>query len=221
MAEKVPKKTVVIVGGGAAGGGLARDLSKKLDASLYNIVLVNDRTFYVHLIAMARIAVSGEDKLEDKALFGFDKLFYNGNGTVKIGKAVAIAEAGVGKGGELVLEDGERIPYTSLVLATGSTWPSIIQLPGTESEAKTYINSWRSKVEKAQHVVVVGGGAVGIGTSFPHCTLIAFITVFTPGLLIRRACGRDQRGVPCELPVFRFLPSLAHTRCRCRRRKSP
>ncbi|RDX48829.1 FAD/NAD(P)-binding domain-containing protein [Lentinus brumalis] len=162
MAEKFPKKTVVIVGGGAAGGGLARDLSKKLDASLYNIVLVNDRTFYVHLIAMARIAVSGEDKLEDKALFGFDKLFYNGNGTVKIGKAVAIAEAGVGKGGELVLEDGERIPYTSLVLATGSTWPSIIQLPGTESEAKTYINSWRSKVEKAQHVVVVGGGAVGI-----------------------------------------------------------
>ncbi|TFK82196.1 FAD/NAD(P)-binding domain-containing protein [Polyporus arcularius HHB13444] len=162
MAEKVAKKTVVIVGGGAAGGGLARDLSKKLDASLYNLVLVNDRTFYVHLIAMARVAVSGQDKLEDKALFGFDNLFYNGNGTVKIGKAVAISEAGVGKGGELVLEDGEKIPYTSLVLATGSTWPSIIHLPGTESEAKSYISSWRSRVEKAQHVVVVGGGAVGI-----------------------------------------------------------
>ncbi|RPD71640.1 FAD/NAD(P)-binding domain-containing protein [Lentinus tigrinus ALCF2SS1-7] len=162
MAEKVPKKNVVVVGGGAAGGTLARGLSKTLDASQYNLILVNDRTFFVHLIAMARVAVSGEDKLEDKALFGFDKLLYNGNGTVKIGKAVAIAEEEAGKGGQLVLEDGERIPYTALVLATGSTWPSIIELPQTESEARTHINSWRSKVEKAQHVVVVGGGAVGI-----------------------------------------------------------
>ena len=171
MAEKIPKKNLVVVGGGAAGGLLARGLSKIVNPSQYNLILVNDRTFYVHLTAMARIAVSGEDQLEDKALFGFDKLFYNGNGTVKIGKAVAISEAAPGKGGELVLEDGERIPYTALVLATGSTWPDAIQLPGTEDDARTYINSWRGKVEKAQHVVVVGGGAVGIGTWALHCIL--------------------------------------------------
>ena len=171
MAEKIPKKNLVVVGGGAAGGLLARGLSKIVNPSQYNLILVNDRTFYVHLTAMARIAVSGEDQLEDKALFGFDKLFYNGNGTVRIGKAVSIAEAAPGKGGELVLEDGERIPYTALVLATGFIWPDVIQLPETESDARTYINSWRGNVEKAQHVVVVGGGAVGIGTWALHCIL--------------------------------------------------
>ncbi|PIL35059.1 hypothetical protein GSI_02846 [Ganoderma sinense ZZ0214-1] len=162
MVEKTGKKNVVIIGGGAAGGGVARELSKKLSPAQYEIILIDARPFYTHLPAMARIAVTAEESLEDKALMGFEKLFHNGNGTVKHGKVVSIAEAAPGKGGEVVLEDGERIPYAALLLATGAIWPDAIQLPQTDAATKSHLGSWRNKFEKANHVVIVGGGAVGL-----------------------------------------------------------
>ncbi|KAI1783571.1 FAD/NAD(P)-binding domain-containing protein [Ganoderma leucocontextum] len=162
MVEKGSKKNVVIVGGGAAGGAVVLQLSKKLDPSQYEIILIDARPFYTHLPAMARIAVTAEESLEDKALFGFEKLFHNANGQVKHGKVVSIVEAAPGKGGEVVLEDGERISYSALLLATGAVWPESIQLPETDSATKSHLSSWRSKFEKANHVVIVGGGAVGI-----------------------------------------------------------
>ena len=67
-------------------------------------------------------------------------------------------ETEAGKGGEVELEDGERIPYAALVLATGCTWPTTIELPSTRDDAQAHIDSWREKFKNAQHVVIVGGG---------------------------------------------------------------
>lgn len=167
-----PKKNIVVVGGGSGGTLVARELSQKIDASRFNIILVNDRTFYSHLPALARIMVSDVDQLSEKALFKFDKLFVNGNGTTKVGRVVSVAEGAPGKGGEITLENGERIEYAVLVMATGSRWPDFIELPQTESDTKTHIGSWRDSFSGAQHVVVVGGGAVGIGMFCPsHCLI--------------------------------------------------
>ena len=69
-----PKKNIVVVGGGSGGTLVARELSQKIDASRFNLILVNDRTFYSHLPALARIMVSDVDQLSEKALFKFDKL---------------------------------------------------------------------------------------------------------------------------------------------------
>lgn len=157
------KKNVVIVGGGSVGTAVARELSAKLDASKYSITLINDRPYFVFLVAGARLTVTAEDKLEDTALIPYDKLFHNGNGTVKIGKVVSISEGAAGKGGEVALENGERISYASLVLATGSVWPGPLNFPEHDDEVRAHISSWRSKYEKAKHVVIVGGGAVGLG----------------------------------------------------------
>ena len=157
------KRTVVIVGGGNAGTHAAHELSKKLDPARYTLLVVTPRPFYVHLPAMARMPVSAADALEDRALFGYETLFVKGNGALKIGTAVAIHERAPGEGGELELADGERIPYAALVIATGCVWPSIIQPPSTEAEVRAHLETWRGKVKRAKHVVVVGGGAVGIG----------------------------------------------------------
>ncbi|KAI0365681.1 FAD/NAD-P-binding domain-containing protein [Pilatotrama ljubarskyi] len=165
MSEKQSKKNVVIVGGGWAGTLVARELSAKLDPSKYNIILVNDRPYFVHLIAGARMTVTPEDQLEDKALVPFDKLFHNGNGAFRLGKVASIAEAAAGKGGEVVLEGGGRIPYAVLVLATGSTWPGPLHLPEKDADVRSHVNAWRSKYEKANHVVIIGGGAVGLETA--------------------------------------------------------
>ncbi|KAL1950022.1 hypothetical protein VTO73DRAFT_5144 [Trametes versicolor] len=159
------KKNVVIVGGGSVGTAVARELSAKLDASKYSITLINDRPYFVFLVAGARLTVTAADKLEDTALIPYDKLFHNGNGTVKIGKVVSISEGAAGKGGEVALENGERISYASLVLATGSVWPGPLNFPEHDDEVRAHISSWRSKYEKAKHVVIVGGGAVGLETA--------------------------------------------------------
>ena len=102
MAEK---KNVVVVGGGYGGTLVARALSEKLDSARFNLLLINDRPFYVHLPAMARVAVSDMDQLGDKALFGYDQIFVNGNGSTKVGRVVSVEEGAPGKGGEVVLEN--------------------------------------------------------------------------------------------------------------------
>ncbi|KAI0642896.1 FAD/NAD-P-binding domain-containing protein [Trametes meyenii] len=158
-------KNVVIIGGGWTGTLVARELSTKLDASKYNIILVNERPYFIHLIAGARLTVSSEDKLEDTVLVPFDKLFVNGNGTVKIGKVVSIHEAAPGQGGEVNLEGGDSIPYSALVLATGSNWSGPLRFPDSDTDVRAHISSWRNKYEKANHVVVVGAGAVGLETA--------------------------------------------------------
>ncbi|KAI0329006.1 FAD/NAD-P-binding domain-containing protein [Cubamyces sp. BRFM 1775] len=164
MAEK--RQNVVVVGGGWAGTLIARDLSAKLDASKHNLILISDRPYFIHLIAGARMTVTAVDKLEDKALVPFDKLFHNGNGSVKIGKVVSISAGSAGeKGGEVILEDGERIPYAALVLATGSSWPGPLHFPEKDADMRSHLESWRNKYEKANHVVIVGGGAVGLETA--------------------------------------------------------
>ncbi|KAJ8487258.1 hypothetical protein ONZ51_g4281 [Trametes cubensis] len=163
MAEK--RQNVVVVGGGWAGTLIARDLSAKLDASKYNLILVSDKPYFIHLIAGARFTVTAEGKLEDQALVPFDKLFHNGNGSVKIGKVVSVSGRAGEKGGEVVLEDGERIPYAALVLATGSSWPGPLDFPSKDADMRSHLASWRNKYEKANHVVIVGGGAVGLETA--------------------------------------------------------
>ncbi|KAL1937836.1 hypothetical protein VTO73DRAFT_12856 [Trametes versicolor] len=167
MPEK-SKKNVVILGGGWAGTLIARQLSGKLDPTEYSIVLVNDRPFFIHLIAAARLTVTSEDKLdprEDSSLVPFDKLFLKGNGATKIGKVVSIVEEDPGKGGEVVLKDGERIPYAALVVATGNSWAGPINFPETDADVRAHINSWRNKYEKASHVVIIGGGPLGLETA--------------------------------------------------------
>ncbi|KAI0671198.1 FAD/NAD-P-binding domain-containing protein [Trametes maxima] len=161
MTEKAVKN-VVIVGAGWAGVCIARELSSKLNAAKYTITLVNERPYLIHLIAGARLVVAEEDHLEDKALIPYDRLFRGGNGTVKIGKVVSVHETAPGKGGEVRLENGETLPYDALVFSTGSTWTGPLEFPQSEADVRAYINVWRGKCDKAKHVIVVGGGPLGL-----------------------------------------------------------
>jgi len=61
-----------------------------------------------------------------------------------------------------VLEDGEKLHWDYLVVASGSKWEGAIDFPSSKEEASTHIKSWRDKFEKAKHIALVGGGAVGV-----------------------------------------------------------
>ncbi|KAL4252163.1 FAD/NAD(P)-binding domain-containing protein [Abortiporus biennis] len=159
------RKNVVVVGGGYAGFNLARELSGKLDASKYNLILITSKPYFVHLIAGIRLTVTSEGKLEDRALMPYDKLFLNGNGTHVIGTVQSIEEKESGKGGAVLLSNGEKIDYHVLALATGSKWRGALNFPDTDEEIHAHIEGWRKRFSAAKNVIIVGGGAVGIETA--------------------------------------------------------
>ncbi|KZV77413.1 FAD/NAD(P)-binding domain-containing protein [Peniophora sp. CONT] len=153
------KKSVVVVGGGGAGHAVARALSTQLDFATTDLTLLTARPFYTHLPALVRLTTTAVGKLEEKALVPYDHLFPSGKGTVKVGRVTAIEAKD--KGGELVLEDGERVSYDVLVLAPGSHWQGPLELPDDREAALASIAAIRSKIESAKAVVLAGGGAVG------------------------------------------------------------
>jgi NADH dehydrogenase FAD-containing subunit len=166
MSQKLDnRKNVVIVGGGSTGLPIARSLSAKLDATKYNLILVNARPYHIHMLAGARLTTSEEGNLEDLAFMPYDKVFINGNGSLKVGKVTAIDVDSGAKGGVLTLANGEKLPYEILVLATGNIWHGAVAFPDDKDEVTEWIKQWRSKYKKANHVVLAGGGAVGIETA--------------------------------------------------------
>jgi NADH dehydrogenase FAD-containing subunit len=65
------KASVVIVGGGLSGAAVARELSKKLDKSKHNLIVINPRPFDIWLPALVRAVVTGENGMDevDKGAF--------------------------------------------------------------------------------------------------------------------------------------------------------
>ena len=68
-----------------------------------------------------------------------------------------------GRGGKVILDNGDEVLYDVVVIATGSSWESLVNFPDDETLYKEFVEEWRNKFKKANNVVIVGGGAVGIG----------------------------------------------------------
>lgn len=178
MSASDAKENVIVVGGGGAGGGIARALSKDLNPAKYNLILVTERPFQLHLPSVMRTVVTAEGKLEEQTLIPFDKLFINNNGTIEQGSVVSVESRE--NGGTVVLQSGKRIDFRVLVVAPGwyvpryarvddviiyifSIWEGPIRFPSGKPESLEWINDWRNKFAAAKSAVLVGGGAVGIG----------------------------------------------------------
>lgn len=163
------KIEIVIVGGGS-GASLASKLSAaraKFDPAKYNITLITPLPYHVFLIATARIAATPEGALDstDQAFIPLDKVFNSekGNaGRVVRGRVTDVLEDRV------ELDDGTSLRYDYLILATGSVWsgPTNYGQHSSEGQVRSHINTWRKNISSARRIVIVGGGAVGIG-AFP------------------------------------------------------
>ena len=170
------KKNVVLVGGGYANVHVVQALAKTLDRTRFNLILLTPRPYYIHIVAGLRIAVTEEGKVEDQAFIPYDKL--PGCSLVQ-GKVASIEESAPGKGGVLVLESKERIEYAALVLGTGSAWSGTTDFPDTDEAVREYVRTWRSRFAKASNIVVVGGGAVGIGKAPPRAWHLSANWIYT------------------------------------------
>ncbi|KAH6916250.1 hypothetical protein BKA70DRAFT_1255135 [Coprinopsis sp. MPI-PUGE-AT-0042] len=164
------RQHIVIVGGGAAGAAVAKDLVPSLNPATHTLTVITSRPYFIDLPAMARTVVTSDGAL----LMPYGDAFVaqtpypSGSGkftaTIKIGKAIGFTSEESGKGGgDVLLEGGEKISYSVLILATGSTWNGPLDIPEADSEAaKAHLDSWRHKFSNAKNVVLIGGGAVGL-----------------------------------------------------------
>ena len=86
---------------------------------------------------------------------------------MKVGKVIAIHRNNSATGGHLELENGETVPFSYLILATGSRWEGPVSpLNNNKISLKDSLEGWRAKFDKAQDIVLVGAGAIGLGQLF-------------------------------------------------------
>lgn len=159
------KQNIVIVGGGCVGLNAWKELSTQLDANTHNLVLVTPRPHFTHLPATVRMVVTAEGKLEDSIFMPLSgEKFNTGNNKLIIASVTSIVEQ-ENQGGYLVLDRGDKVDYSVLILTPGSIWDGPFALPNTKSEIAETVNSWRERFANAQKIVIIGGGAIGLGKS--------------------------------------------------------
>ncbi|KIO28783.1 hypothetical protein M407DRAFT_242857 [Tulasnella calospora MUT 4182] len=150
------KKNIVIIGAGSAGVHTAQGLSKALNPAEWSIQLVSNRQFHVHYVAMLRVLITDEGGLASKALNPLDKVFEAGKpGEIVYGEVLSVEDGAVN------LDDGKKLPYDYLVIASGTSWEGPLAIPKTVEENDKWIAEWREKFVKANDIVILGGGAVG------------------------------------------------------------
>lgn len=154
------RKSIVIAGGGSGGAAVAHALSKTLPAG-YDLVLIDPRSNHILVPSTIRLPITNPENLEDKVLIPFKNIFYNNNGTFHQARVTSIHSSSQG-GGSVTLDNGENIHYDVLVLATGSTWHDTFAFPANDKELRNKWASTRATIKASKHIVLAGGGAVGI-----------------------------------------------------------
>ncbi|XP_035167856.1 ferroptosis suppressor protein 1 isoform X2 [Oxyura jamaicensis] len=142
---------VVIIGGGFGGTAAA----SQLKAWAVPFVLVDMRDAFHHNVAALRASV--ESGFARKTFISYSVTFGD---SFRQGEVVGIDPARQ----QVLLSDGEELHYSHLILATGSDGPfpgKFNKVIDMESAIQTY-EGMVKEIEKAERILVVGGGAAGV-----------------------------------------------------------
>lgn len=150
---------VVVVGGGVGGHRVARALSK-----LAHVTVIDPRDHLMVPMAGPRMLV--EPRLAERALIPFSEALpgvevVRGRATALRQGAVAVQptdEAGAPINGEI------NVMYDIVVLATGMRWPEpTVVGPGQSKHTRAALLKEHARaVAEARHILIVGGGPVGV-----------------------------------------------------------
>lgn len=156
------KPGIVIVGGGLAGAVTAESY-RKAGGTEPVLIISADRDYPVHRPPLSKEYLRGDETL-DKVYVHPSEFYAEHNIDVRLDTRVdAIDPTARGA----VLADGEHVPYTSLVLATGAR-PRRLPVPGSDLGGVFYLRSLRSSQElqqaysSAKRAVIIGAGFIGM-----------------------------------------------------------
>ena len=143
--------TVIVIGGGYGGAATAKALDDVAD-----VVLIEPKEEFVHNIAALRGLVDPE---------WTDRIFYPYGRLLSRGRVIRDYAVHV-EVGTVTIGSGERIPADYIVLASGSTYPFPAKMDVHDSAmAKSKIATTRAELIKADQVLLLGAGPVGLELS--------------------------------------------------------
>ncbi|KAI8338471.1 hypothetical protein BC941DRAFT_423004 [Chlamydoabsidia padenii] len=149
-------KTIVIVGGGYGGITLAKVLDKQQGV---RILLIDAKSHFYHTVGGLRGAVQD---LDDSLFIPYSNLFTCSHHQVVHATVNRFDENAVFLNADIP-EWGDRIPFDFLVIASGTNYPAPARINATElDQGKQQLQHIRQQVLQAQHILIVGGGPVGI-----------------------------------------------------------
>ncbi|KAK0201242.1 FAD/NAD-P-binding domain-containing protein [Desarmillaria ectypa] len=153
-----PKPNIIVIGGSYVGNSAVDFLASSLHRT-HNIVLIEKNTHIQHLFAFPRVSVV--PGFENRAFVPFTNAFH-ASPPDSTSVIHAIAEKILP--GQIVLDNGQSIPYEYLVLATGTGRPGRLVSTQKSVETKRF-RDLQEGIAKASHITVIGGGAYGIQTA--------------------------------------------------------
>ncbi|CAE6389287.1 unnamed protein product, partial [Rhizoctonia solani] len=148
-------KNIVVVGTGGGGVPLVQALQKQINPTTHQIIVIEKRNFYAHWPSLLRASVTDEGCIDERGLVPNDRAF---DSNVKIVRSSANQITPT----EVITDSGDTIPYEHLVLATGSIWSGPLALPEERVKAVAHFRSFKKQLATAEHILIVGGGAVGL-----------------------------------------------------------
>ncbi|MEU9317252.1 FAD-dependent oxidoreductase [Streptomyces sp. NPDC048295] len=175
--------TFVIVGGGLAAGKAAEELrAHGHDGPLVVIGDEQERPYIRPPLSKGYLL--GKEDRESVHVHPED--WYRTNEVdLLLGRTVTSVDR---TGGTVRLDDGSRVPYDRLLLATGST-PRHLSVPGADLDNVQYLrrlgdsDRLRAAFTEGARIVVVGGGWIGLETAAAARTAGAHVTVLEHGEL--------------------------------------
>ncbi|RDW57353.1 putative amid-like nadh [Coleophoma crateriformis] len=163
-------KNIVIVGGSYVGVNAAQQLAAAF-AGRFRVMLIEKNSHFQHLFAFPRFAVAtGVDTHRAFIPYvpGTFAACPPGSGAVIQARVSELTKSAVHLDRKVLL-DGlptDSIPYSFLVIATGTKLTPPSSLPGSEKlDGVAYLQKHAQLVKRSSNIVVIGGGAVGVQTA--------------------------------------------------------
>ncbi|KAJ1730414.1 hypothetical protein LPJ61_003020 [Coemansia biformis] len=161
---------VVIIGGSFAGIRAAKDLEELLPSRMVTITVVEKRDRYFYNLGALRSVAKRE--LIDLVWLPYDNIFRYPHNTVIQGEVASVHP------NSIILKDGHKMDFDSLLVATGSIYPNPCKVEGTSHEqGKAEQLRYFDMVQTAESILIIGGGPTGVGlaaeiaTAYPKKTI--------------------------------------------------
>jgi 3-phenylpropionate/trans-cinnamate dioxygenase ferredoxin reductase subunit len=190
-----PERTFVIAGASLAGAKAAETLrAEGFDGRVLLVGAETERPY--ERPPLSKDYLRGE--AERATIYVHEEGFYAANEIeLRLGRTASELDPDTR---ELTLDDGERISYDRLLLATGAE-PRRLDVPGSELDGVRYLRSvtnsdaLRERFDAARSVVVVGGGWIGCEVAASARQLGLEVTIVEPqSVPLERVLGAELGG---------------------------
>jgi 3-phenylpropionate/trans-cinnamate dioxygenase ferredoxin reductase component len=185
-------RRIVVIGGGPAGVFAAIE-AKRRDAGAEVTLVSDERLEPYERPPLSKAVLLGKARAIDAPIAGPKGVGSHGVTLMLHTSCAAIDRAA----GAVVTATGRRLPYDALVIATGSVVRQLPVLPlGTPRvhylRTEVHADALAAELKAARHLVVVGGGLIGLEVAASACELgIAVSVVEVAPRILARVCDEE------------------------------